>query len=379
MMHTQIPTSTMQQTSVGIANLPNQRYRKLAHDGATFTIMIVGESGLGKTTFINTLLATNLKPKTDDHLRHQQEARKTVEIDIIRAEVEEKGFKLRINAIDAPGFGDNVDNNEAWLPITNFIDDQNEQYMLQQSQPERSRTTDMRVHACLYFLRPTGHQLKPLDIECMKALSERVNVIPVIAKADTLDKDELALFKERTREILDANNIKVYEPRDLQTGQLLESQLPYSVIGAGDREVTNALGEKVRGRQYLWGVAEVENENHCDFKKLRNLLIRTHMLDLIESTHEKCYRKFYSDFKASGKEPGLKKQDHQTNPKFKDEEQQLRKAFTEQVNVEVARFNQWEANLMAERDRLNKDLETKHATIKQLQQLVESMSLQARQ
>lgn len=370
--------ASQQQTSVGIANLPNQRYRKMAHDGAVFTVMMVGESGLGKTTFINTLLATNLKAKADDHQRHEQEVRKTVEIEIVRAEIEEKGFKLRINVVDAPGFGDNVDNNEAWLPITNFIDDQNEQYMLQTSQPERARTADMRVHACLYFIRPTGHQLKPLDIECMRTLSTRVNVIPVIAKADTLSADEIAAFKERIRETLTANQIEVYAPRDLATGEKQESPLPYSVIGAGDREVTNALGEKVRGRQYLWGVAEVENEQHCDFKKLRNMLIRTHMLDLIDSTHERCYLRFYEEFKASGKEPGRRHAEQQVNPRFKEEEQQLRKAFTEQVNVEVARFNQWEANLMAERDRLNKDLEAKHAAIKQLQQMVEHMSLQAR-
>lgn len=372
-------SSSIQQTSVGIANLPNQRYRKMAQDGATFTLMVVGESGLGKTTFVNTLLATNLKAKADDEVRHEQEIRKTVEIEIVRAEVEEKDFKLRINLVDAPGFGDNVDNKEAWLPIVNFIDDKNEQYMLQQSQPERSRTTDMRVHACLYFIRPTGHQLKPLDIECMRALSPRVNVIPVIAKADTLDAEEMASFKERIRETLTANHIPIYVPKDLATNELLENELPYSVIGAGDRDVTNALGEKVRGRQYLWGVAEVENENHCDFKKLRNLLIRTHMLDLIDSTHDRCFHKFYKEFKASGKEPGRHAVEQQVNPKFKEEEQQLRKAFTEQVNVEVARFNQWEANLMAERDRLNKDLETKHAAIKQLQQMVEHMSLQARQ
>ena len=38
----------------------------------------------------------------------------------------------------------------------------------------------------------------------------------------------------------------------------------------------------VRGREYPWGVVEIENEQHCDFVKLREMLIRTNMEDLRE-------------------------------------------------------------------------------------------------
>lgn len=38
-------------------------------------------------------------------------------------------------------------------------------------------------------------RLKPLDIEFMKQLHTRVNIVPVIAKADCLTKDELKKFK----------------------------------------------------------------------------------------------------------------------------------------------------------------------------------------
>jgi len=33
----------------------------------------------------------------------------------------------------------------------------------------------------------------------------------------------------------------------------------------------------------------VENENHCDFVKLREMLLRTNMQDLIDTTHKKHY------------------------------------------------------------------------------------------
>ncbi len=57
----------------------------------------------------------------------------------------------------------------------------------------------------------------------------------------------------------------------------------------------------MRGREYSWGVAEVENEEHCDFKKLRNLLIRTHMLDLMSTTEEVHYENYRQQQMATRK------------------------------------------------------------------------------
>jgi cell division control protein 12 len=51
----------------------------------------------------------------------------------------------------------------------------------------------------------------------------------------------------------------------------------------------------------------------------------------------------------------------------------LRKRFTDQVKSEENRFRQWEQQLIAERDRLNKDLETQHAQIKSLETDLESL------
>ena len=44
----------------------------------------------------------------------------------------------------------------------------------------------------------------------------------------------------------------------------------------------------VRGREYPWGVVEIENEQHCDFVKLREMLIRTNMEDLREVGNVVC-------------------------------------------------------------------------------------------
>ncbi|KAG2196405.1 hypothetical protein INT46_011023 [Mucor plumbeus] len=357
---------------IGIANLPNQKHKIISGKGVNFTLMVCGESGLGKSTFINTLFTTTIKNYKSPGKRHDKQLDKTVEIEITKAELEEKMFKIRLSVVDTPGFGDYINNRDSWLPIIDFIDDQHENYMRQEQQPSRQDKIDMRVHACLYFIRPNGHSLKSLDIEIMKRLGSRVNLIPVIAKADTLTPNDLQIFKENVRESISANNINIFscaiDSEDEYTtvrNQSIAAVSPFSVIGSTEI-VQTSDGRKVRGREYSWGIAEVENDNHCDFKKLRNLLIRTHMIDLISYTEDIHYEYYRQQQMATRKfgEPKLKKSE---NPKLREKEEMLRKTFTEKVRNEEARFRQWEQQLIKERDRLNKDLESQHTNIKRLE------------
>ena len=41
------------------------------------------------------------------------------------------------------------------------------------------------------------YRLKPLDIQFMKQLHNKVNIVPVLAKADTLTKQEVAKLKRK--------------------------------------------------------------------------------------------------------------------------------------------------------------------------------------
>jgi cell division control protein 12 len=335
--------------------------------GATFTIMLAGESGLGKTTFVNTLFATTIKGYADNTSRHSRPIQKTVELSLTRAELEENHFKVRLNVIDTPGFGDNVNNKDAWQPIVDFVDDQHESYLRQDEQPSRQDRQDMRVHACLYFIRPTGKALKPLDIEAMRKLSTRVNVIPVVAKADTLTRHEMQEFKERVRQTLESQGIRTYRPADDDpSSDVAEFEGPFSVIGS-ERDVELPNGRVGRGREYLWGVVEVENPEHCDFEKLRKLLIRSHMLDLIQSTEEVHYEAFRQHYMESRPSGGSAVRNKNLNPRFKEEEDNLRKKFSEHVKKEEKRFRDWEAKLFTARDELNKDLEDTHAQVRRLE------------
>ena len=59
-------------------------------------------------------------------------------------------------------------------------------------------------------------------------------------------------------------------------------------------------GKKIRGRKYPWGIIDVDNEEHCDFVKLRQMLIRTHMEELKEFTNEVIYESYRTQKLSSG-------------------------------------------------------------------------------
>lgn len=70
---------------IGVANLPNQKHKIITSKGTNFTLMVCGESGLGKTTFINTLFATTIKNYRTQEKRHDKQLDKTVEIEVTKA------------------------------------------------------------------------------------------------------------------------------------------------------------------------------------------------------------------------------------------------------------------------------------------------------
>lgn len=50
----------MDREYIGFASLPDQIHRKTIKKGFEFTLMVAGETGLGKSTLINTLFLTDL-------------------------------------------------------------------------------------------------------------------------------------------------------------------------------------------------------------------------------------------------------------------------------------------------------------------------------
>ena len=83
----------------------------------------------------------------------------------------------RLTVVDTPGFGDAIDNTDSFQQIIKYIDDQFERYLKDESGLNRKNIIDNRVHCCYYFISPYGHGLKPLDIDFMRKLSNKVNIL----------------------------------------------------------------------------------------------------------------------------------------------------------------------------------------------------------
>lgn len=281
---------------VGFANLPNQVYRKAVKKGFEFTLMVVGESGLGKSTLINSMFLTDIY-NSNDYPGPTHRVKKTVAVETTRVMLKENGVNLLLTVVDTPGFGDAVDNSNCWTPIIEYIESKYEDYLNSEARVTRKQIPDQRVHCCFYFIQPSGHGLKSLDIEFMKRLCDKVNIIPVIAKADTLTSDECSLFKKQVLNEIAQNKIKIYEFPDAmdddeehKLNKSLRERVPFAVVGSN--AVIEIDGKKIRGRKYPWGIAEVENLEHCDFIALRNMVIRTHLQDLKEVTNNVHYENY---------------------------------------------------------------------------------------
>lgn len=85
--------------------------------------MVVGESGLGKSTLINSLFLADLyKARTIPSAEERIE--KTTKVEKKTLEIEEKGIKLRLTVVDTPGYGDSINCEDSWKVCTSYIDEQ---------------------------------------------------------------------------------------------------------------------------------------------------------------------------------------------------------------------------------------------------------------
>lgn len=168
-----------------------------------------------------------------------------------------------------------------------------------------------------------------------------------------------------------AQNIKVYscliESDDDATTKRnanIMAAMPFSVIGA-TQDVLTHDGRYVKGRQYTWGVAEVENDSHCDFRKLRSLLIRTHMLDLITTTQEVHYENY--------RKTQLEQHALRLSAQFKNDQDALRTRLQQEFSEQEQRLYAWEMKLRNDEKQFCKDWDRQMEELRELQMQLQSL------
>ncbi|XP_072127080.1 septin-6 isoform X1 [Mobula birostris] len=346
--------------------MPDQLVNKSVCQGFSFNILCVGETGLGKSTLMDTLFNTKFE---GDPAPHNQPG---VHIKSNSYELQESNVRLKLSIVNSVGFGDQINKEESYKSIVEFIDAQFEAYLQEELKIKRTLHSyhDSRVHVCLYFIAPTGHSLKSLDLVTMKKLDSKVNIIPIIAKADSISKTELQKFKIKIMSELVSNGVQIYQfPTDDETvaeiNGTMNAQLPFAVVGSTE-EVK--IGNKMmKARQYPWGTVQVENENHCDFVKLREMLIRVNMEDLREQTHARHYELYR---RCKLEEMGFKDTDPDNKPfslqetyeakrneflgELQKKEEEMRQMFVTRVKEKESELKEAEKELHDKFDRLKK-------------------------
>ena len=229
--------------------------RKATKKGFELTVMVVGPSGLGKSTLINCLFKTDLYKDTK-----AQSANELIYADVKMTkktvDIEEGNVKLRLTVVNANNFGDALDCSSHCEPILAYIDRQFSRYFEQESGINRRNIDDGRVHCCFYFISPNQWSLSPLDIDCMKKLHQKVNIIPLIAKADMLSKTEVSELKKNILRDLKGNGITIYsipedeDPEFREQMNQLRSAIPFAV--SGSNQYLDVRGRKVLARSYPW-------------------------------------------------------------------------------------------------------------------------------
>ncbi|KAF1743321.1 hypothetical protein MXB_4040 [Myxobolus squamalis] len=224
--------------------------------------------------------------------------------------MKEANVNLKVTFIESRGFADQIDQTTSIIisakNIVEYLEKQFDVFLSEETKINRclSSFPDSRVHACVYMISPTGHALYPIDILSMKALHSKVNLIPIIGKADILTPSELKEFKARINKELAENNINVYrfptDDRITATKNLeMNERMPFAVVSSAEEEVINK--QLCRVRKYPWGTVVVDDDLHCEFMQFREMLLRSNLYDLILSTHNRFYEQYrISRFKKSG-------------------------------------------------------------------------------
>ncbi|XP_041759171.2 septin-10 [Coregonus clupeaformis] len=351
---------------VGFDSLPDQLVNKSTCQGFCFNILCIGETGIGKSTLMDTLFNTNFENCESSHFEPQVKLRAQT------YDLQESNVRLRLTVVNTVGFGDQMNKQDSYQPVVDYIDRQYETYLQEELKIKRSLHNyhDSRLHACLYFISPSGHSLKSLDLLTMKKLDSKVNIIPVIAKADTISKSELHKFKLKIMSELVSNGVQIYQfPLDDETvakvNTTMNGHLPFAVVGSTEEVM---VGNKVvKARQYPWGVVQVENESHCDFVKLREMLICVNMEDLREQTHTHHYELYrrckleemgFRDTDPESKPVSLQQTYEAKRTEFLGElqrrEEEMRQLFVQRVKEKEAELKEAEKVLQGRFEQLKR-------------------------
>lgn len=280
----------------------------------TFNLMVAGSQGTGKTSLLRLLLETadisptasaDQRAAVDRFLRGTLKA--TQSISTACVEICESRFdRVLFSVIDTPGL-DFIEGRELKLErqvssIIKYIDAQYADTMSEESKVVRKSKGDQHIHLCIYLIDPSSIMtvtarraqsslptktrseatlsyrnppdlvpdnssgdesedeaeepltMSPAEIRVLRRLSARCNVLPVIARADSLTDDKLDAVKEAVRKgLADAGlDFGVFGPlvskkaEDVETPKR-QTRFSTATNGTGNADDSQSNGHSITG------------------------------------------------------------------------------------------------------------------------------------
>ncbi|KAL4251229.1 TRAFAC class TrmE-Era-EngA-EngB-Septin-like GTPase superfamily protein [Abortiporus biennis] len=236
--------------------------QKRARNPTTFNIMVVGAQGTGKTSLLRLLLNTadisptataDQKAKIERFSRGSPKRTETIQTASVEI-CESKYDRLLLTVIDTPGLdfqsGHELKLERQVTSIVKHMDTQFSDTLSEESKVVRQSKGDQHIHLCIYMIDPSSIvtastrraeralpsktrseatisyptsglspvdgedsddeddwnnlSVNPADIHVIRRLSKRANVLPVVARADSLTNSKLDAIKKVIKRDLDA-------------------------------------------------------------------------------------------------------------------------------------------------------------------------------
>ncbi|KAG0021999.1 hypothetical protein BGZ81_008718 [Podila clonocystis] len=199
-----------------------------------FRLAVVGDSGVGKTSFarqftetLPEVLSHDWEPRTeneeDDYIRTDTLVEKfsstMMEIPWDNMDADDEVPARNLVFVDTPGYGSVVDAQSNFDMFMRYIgqtfDEKNKKISpfteVSNNELMRSLVTGVGAHkfidVCFYLI---VHRLKPIDIEYMRLISEKANVVPIICKVDTQSEQEVIDLKVHVLKTLKEQGVSIY-------------------------------------------------------------------------------------------------------------------------------------------------------------------------
>ncbi|KAI9023755.1 Septin-domain-containing protein [Phycomyces nitens] len=231
-------------------------------------VILVGPTSSGKTAFMRTLcerMKHNIIRGTFKESKPmvlKDPIRPTEELYSVSMHIEEHGQRTALTLVDTPGFttGFSVDHQLRY--IAKYIDHQFELTLAEETKIRRdSKALDTHIHACIYFIDTKTSGLSDVDRYVIKLLGSRVNVVPVVGKADTLTQAQRENIKSGFRkEVFDIIQAPVYGYIEIDEDEDEDDEESIASNETPTRERTRPTNEENNTTKTLEGIVNFLQE-----------------------------------------------------------------------------------------------------------------------